>query len=120
MVKESDPDLENVRAVAELERQASQRLIGLDRLSRIVTDVAGSRLFILGHAAWFVLWVFVLNARSESFDPHPFNLLNLLVSLEAIFLTNFVLMTPSRTPPFRHKRQIIWFALENLLPNGVN
>ncbi|HUK33232.1 MAG TPA: DUF1003 domain-containing protein, partial [Vicinamibacterales bacterium] len=59
-------------------------------------DVAGSRPFIIGHAAWFIAWVFVINAHPEAFDPYPFNLLNLLVSLEAIFLTSFVLMTQNR------------------------
>ena len=96
MVNKTDPVLENVRTVAELERQASYGLRGLERLSRMVTDVAESRVFILGHAAWFVLWVFVLNTRADSFDPYPFNLLNLFVSLEAIFLTSFVLMTQTR------------------------
>ena len=38
MTNKPDPVLENVRAVADLERQAFQGLKGLERLSRIVTD----------------------------------------------------------------------------------
>jgi len=36
------------------------------------------------------------NRRPEAFDPYPFSLLNVFVSLEAIFLTSFVLMTQNR------------------------
>lgn len=96
MSVETDPLLKNVRMVAELERQSMLGLSGLDRFSRVVTDVAGSRTFLIGHAAWFVVWIFLLNRGSAAFDVYPYSLLNLLVSLEAIFLTSFVLLTQNR------------------------
>ena len=80
----------------ELERQSVQEMSRLDRVSRAVTDLAGSRPFIVGHVAWFVVWVLLVNRGSTAFDGDPYNLLNLLVSLEAIFLTRFVLMTQNR------------------------
>jgi uncharacterized membrane protein len=46
--------------------------------------------------AWFVLWIAWNAQRGSSFDPSPFNLLNLAVSLEAIVLTAFVLRAQSR------------------------
>lgn len=61
----------------------------------MVTQAAGSRPFIVGHAAGFITWV-VVNAGPQAFDPYPYSLLNVIVSLEAIFLTSFVLMTQNR------------------------
>ncbi len=91
----TDPLLKNVHAVVELERQAIHNLSPLDRFTDAVTAFAGSRPFIVAHAIWFVLWV-LLNRGSGAIDPYPFSLLNVMVSLEAIFLTSFVLMTQNR------------------------
>jgi uncharacterized membrane protein len=90
-----DPLLENVRAVVDLERHATDHRSRLDRIADRVTACAGSRGFVLGHIVWFALWVIVNRSRFE-FDPFPFSLLNVLVSIEAIFLTTFVLMTQNR------------------------
>lgn len=55
--------------------------------------------FALFHLCWFVLWLLV-NTRIvpivDPFDPFPFGLLTLVVSLEAIFLSVFVLMSQNR------------------------
>ena len=49
------------------------------------------------HAAWFLTWMLVNTGvvGIRPFDPFPFGLLTLVVSLEAIFLTIFVLMAQS-------------------------
>ncbi len=96
MANHTDPLLKNVQTVGELERQAVQHLSLLERVSHAITSVAGSKTFIVVHLIWFVVWVFVVNRGADAPDPYPFNLLNLLVSLEAIFLTSFVLMTQNR------------------------
>lgn len=49
----ADPMLTHVRAVAEMERTITQHASRLDRLSDAVAAMAGSRVFIVGHAAWF-------------------------------------------------------------------
>ncbi len=51
--------------------------------------------FIVAHAALFIGWI-LFNRDVSRIDPFPFNLLTLIVSLEAIFLTGFVLMTQNR------------------------
>jgi uncharacterized membrane protein len=55
--------------------------------------------FVLCHAAIYGLWV-LINLRFipwlKPFDPYPFLLLNVVVSLEAIFLSTFVLMKQNR------------------------
>jgi uncharacterized membrane protein len=72
-----------------------------ERIALAITDFAGSMLFVYLHAAWFGLWVAVnaglLAALGlAGFDPFPFGLLTLIVSLEAIFLSTFVMIAQNR------------------------
>jgi uncharacterized membrane protein len=95
MVKVADATLQNIRAVADLERQAIHQRSRVERVTDAVTEAAGSPAFIVAHAIWFGLWM-IVNRRSAAFDGYPFSLLTLVVSLEAIFLTGVVLMTQNR------------------------
>ena len=63
-----------------------------------MTHVASSPVFLLLHVLWFAMWIGA-NAGIggvEPFDPYPFGLLTLLLSMEAIVLTIFVLMSQGR------------------------
>jgi uncharacterized membrane protein len=90
-----NPLIQNVRAVVDLERQSFHQRSGLDRFTDKVTAFAGSGAFVAGHALIFAWWLF-MNQHLQAFDPYPYSLLNVIVSLEAIFLTSFVLMTQNR------------------------
>jgi len=75
-----------------------------DRLAGVITDFAGSMPFVCIHLIWFGLWVLLngglLLAMQLGFtpwDPFPFGLLTLIVSLEAIFLSTFVMIAQNRT-----------------------
>jgi uncharacterized membrane protein len=82
---------------------ASQRRELEDRVAGAITDFAGSMRFVYIHTAWFALWI-VLNAGLllaiglgiVPFDPFPFGLLTLIVSLEAIYLSTFVMIAQNR------------------------
>jgi len=65
-----------------------------DRLTR----VAASTAFLVVHVIWFAGWMLVNTGMVgiRPFDPFPFGLLTMVVSLEAIFLAIFVLMAQSR------------------------
>ena len=56
--------------------------------------------FVYFHALWFTLWVLinhgVFKAFIQPFDPFPYGLLTMVVSLEAIFLATFVLINQNR------------------------
>ena len=75
-----------------------------DRLAGAITDFAGSMLFVYLHVTWFGLWL-VLNGGLlvamglglTPWDPFPFGLLTLVVSLEAIFLSTFVMIAQNRS-----------------------
>jgi uncharacterized membrane protein len=66
-----------------------------DRIADWITAFAGSMAFVYLHVAWFAAWI-VLNVTGWRFDPFPFGLLTLIVSLEAIFLSTFVMISQNR------------------------
>ena len=63
-----------------------------------MTAIFGSTWFLLANAVWFVVWI-VSNAWPGvvPFDPFPFGMLTMVVSLEAIFLSIFVLIAQNRS-----------------------
>ena len=89
----------NVRLIAELERRALQDRSPADRLSDAINRVTGSAFFAAGNVVLFASWILINTGRLPvlaPFDPYPFSLLTLIVSLEAIFLAIFVLMSQNR------------------------
>jgi uncharacterized membrane protein len=66
-----------------------------DRVADLTTAFAGSMTFVYLHVLWFTAWIAV-NVTTERFDPFPFGLLTLIVSLEAIFLSTFVMISQNR------------------------
>lgn len=89
---------ESVADVVELGRR-EQEDIGLgERIAHQITRFSGSMLFIWLHVAWFTMWI-VINIPGlgwPPFDRFPFTFLTMVVSLEAIFLSTFVLITQNR------------------------
>ena len=55
-------------------------------------------IFVYIHIAWFTIWVLLNTGRYgiEPFDPFPYGLLTMIVSLEAIFLSTFVLISQNQ------------------------
>jgi uncharacterized membrane protein len=72
-----------------------RRLRREDRAADKITAFSGSMLFVYLHVIWFAVWI-VVNVTSLAFDPFPFGLLTLIVSLEAIFLSTFVMLSQNR------------------------
>jgi uncharacterized membrane protein len=90
------PSDRNIRVIAELERTALHHRTPADRLSDAVARVTGSGLFAAANFALFAIWILLNTLKVLPFDPFPFNFLTLVVSLEAIFLAIFVLMSQNR------------------------
>jgi uncharacterized membrane protein len=70
-----------------------------DRVADSVTNFAGSLRFVYLHSVWFGIWVLFnigLFGVALKFDPFPFGLLTMIVSLEAIFLSTFVMVSQNR------------------------
>jgi len=60
------------------------------RIADAITAFAGSMAFVYVHIVWFALWV------SIPLEKYPFGLLTMIVSLEAIFLSTFVMISQNR------------------------
>ncbi len=76
------------------DRERSMHAVATDT----VTSFSGSMLFVYMHIAWFGLWIVLNTGRVglPPFDPFPYGLLTMIVSLEAIFLSALVLITQNR------------------------
>jgi uncharacterized membrane protein len=96
----------NIDAIDEYRREAEESRTFRDRIADGVTQFAGSIPFIYFHVAWFGIWIL---ANLEiggfpAFDPFPFGLLTTIVSLEAIFLSTFVLVSQNRQAAIAERR----------------
>jgi uncharacterized membrane protein len=70
-----------------------------DRAADAITGFAGSLRFVYLHSVWFLVWIAVnigLFGAAVEFDKFPFGLLTMIVSLEAIFLSTFVMVSQNR------------------------
>ena len=91
---------ENIQTVAHLEQEFEDRRGPVDRLADLIGDFSGSMSFVLVHVVWFSAW-FLINTGVVSFglprfDPYPFILLAMIVSVEGVLLSTFVLMKQNR------------------------
>ena len=80
------------------------------RLERFVDHLnyyASSTPFLVAHAIWFGVWIAWNTGLLglKKFDPFPFGLLTMVVSLEAIFLSIFVLMSQQRESAIAELRE---------------
>lgn len=70
-----------------------------DHTADSITNFAGSMRFVYIHVIWFGLWIALnvgLAGLNHEFDRFPFGLLTMIVSLEAIFLATFVMISQNR------------------------
>ncbi len=89
---------ETIEEIVQFEGREHVDMGASDHVASKVTAFSGSMLYVWLHVAWFSIWI-LINVASlifEPFDPFPFGLLTMIVSLEAIFLSTFVLISQNR------------------------
>jgi uncharacterized membrane protein len=88
----------NIRTIIQLRRQAARARSVQDRIADAITAFSGRIAFVYMHIAWFGVWILLNTGRIgvRPFDPFPYGLLTMVVSLEAIFLATFVLISQNR------------------------
>jgi len=90
----SDVTRRNVKAMRELEEAAMARRTGADRAASAIARFCGSMTFVWIHVLVFATWIGYNSLPwFDAFDPYPFTFLTLVVSLEAIFLSTFILIS---------------------------
>jgi len=88
----------NIRTIIHLRTKAAHQRGLQDRIADAITSFSGRMIFAYVHIVWFGLWI-LLNTGYfgvHAFDPFPYGLLTMIVSLEAIFLSTFVLISQNR------------------------
>ncbi len=89
---------DTVDDIVQFEGRQRQDMGVSDHLASRITAFSGSMLYVWLHVAWFSVWILINVAALffTPFDPYPFGLLTMIVSLEAIFLSTFVLISQNR------------------------
>ena len=94
----SDVVERNIRTILRLRDQAAHARSAQDRVADAITEFSGNLAFVYLHVAWFAAWLLINTGKLgiAQFDPYPYGLLTMIVSLEAIFLSTFVLISQNR------------------------
>jgi CRP/FNR family cyclic AMP-dependent transcriptional regulator len=97
MTRKAD-ELLRTRVSRNANEEAEEKITALQRIADWISWFSGSMHFLLLNAVWFVAWIALntLELGVPQFDPYPFGLLTMIVSLEAIFLSCFVLISQNR------------------------
>jgi len=94
-------------AFGAIKAQHAKHRSALERFVDRLNQVASATPFLVAHVIWFGLWIAwntgLLGFRK--FDPYPFGFLTMVVSLEAIFLSIFVLMAQQRESAIAELRE---------------
>lgn len=90
--------LEKLRGVTNANAVIEQKTTQWERIADTIAAVSASQVFVGFHVLWFGVWIVanLILGEARGFDPFPFGLLTLIVSLEAIFLSIFVLISANR------------------------
>jgi uncharacterized membrane protein len=101
-----DPTEQNVRTIADLERRSARERRWSEAVSDRISAVAGSLSFVALHVALFAWWAAwnSLGPRDLRFDPYPYGLLTLIVSLEGVLIATFVLISQNRMSQMSERR----------------
>ena len=96
----------NIRTIIHLRTKASEERNLQGRIADAITSFSGRMIFAYVHILWFGIWILLNTGRFgvRSFDPFPYGLLTMVVSLEAIFLSTFVLISQNRLSEENERR----------------
>jgi uncharacterized membrane protein len=92
------PKLQDPLSPGLLEHEREHAKATQNRIADAITAFSGSMLFVYVHVIWFACWI------GFGVEKYPYGLLTMIVSLEAIFLSTFVLISQNRADA---KRQVI-------------
>ena len=96
----------NIRALLDARRKQEREATADQRLADVITRFTGSMPFVYLHAVMVGLW-FLVNlglVGVKPFDPYPFVMLAMIASVEAIFLSTFVLISQNRANRLADRR----------------
>ena len=110
----------NIGVVRKLEEAAHQERTTSDRVARMIARFCGSMTFVWVHVIGFAGWIAInLVPGVTHIDPFPFTFLTFIVSLEAIFLSTFILISQNQDTRLSERRNHLDLQI-NLLSEQEN
>lgn len=89
----------HIDSIVRQEEEALERRSRPERFADAVGVFAGSLFFVMLHLVLVIAWLLVNSGKihgARSFDPYPFSLLGVIVAIEAVILSSFILMRQNR------------------------
>ena len=99
MSENSTQGRSHIDSIVRQEEQALEQRSVAERFADVVGSFAGSPFFIVLHLALLIAWLLINSGRISwirPFDPYPFSLFAMIVAVEAVFLSSFILMRQNR------------------------
>jgi uncharacterized membrane protein len=110
----------NVELIRQLEESEKQERTRSDLIAEAIANFCGSMTFVWVHVVWFGGWIAInLTPGIRHIDPFPFTFLTLVVSLEAIFLSTFILISQNHDTKVSERRNHLDLQI-NLLSEQEN
>ena len=108
-------------ALVAAHKRAEQKKSISEQVADAICKFAGSMVFVYIHVIWFGAWIVAnLNIFGlRPFDPYPYGLLTMIVSLEAIFLSTFVLVSQNRQAKLGDERADLDVQIDLLAEHEV-
>jgi len=95
----------NIAKIVDLEVAQKAQMSPGEKLSEAIATFCGSMTFVYVHIVWFGGWIIVNSLfKKYQFDPFPYTFLTLVVSLEAIFLSTFILISQNHETKLTERR----------------
>jgi CRP/FNR family transcriptional regulator, cyclic AMP receptor protein len=112
MLREAD-NLLRTRVSKNVNDEMEEKLSTLQHIADWIAWFSGSMQFLIINALIFIVWIGIniFPFGVDQFDPFPFGLLTMIVSLEAIFLSCFVLISQNRQSEKDHIRSDIEYEV---------
>lgn len=110
------------RIISSFKARMDAKRSPFDKLADNINSWFGTNFFLLLNAIWFVVWILIntnMIRNVKAFDPFPFSFLTMVVSLEAIFLSIFVLISQKRASKIDDLREEIHLQINKIAEEEV-
>lgn len=107
---------ERRKVIKSFKAKADAKRTLAEKFADTLTTKFGTVAFLFLNAAWFSIWIVINKGLTslEVFDPFPFGLLTMIVSLEAIFLAIIVLISQNREARIGELREEVELQISTL------
>jgi uncharacterized membrane protein len=113
---------QNSEIIQSLKERQDEKRTRAEKIADKMTDIFGSIGFLVANIIWFAIWIVInlgLIPGVAAFDPFPFGLLTMIVSLEAIILAIFVLISQNRSSKIADLREEVDLQVDMLTEREI-